>query len=576
MWVESPHQKKSWLSAVLVLAIFLMAAPILQEWVQSIHYPISGEHNHRQADTFSVALNFLKHPNFFYPRVHHTYGRTGIHGMEAPIVPYTASLWMRMFGEMEWMGRVNTLCYFLLGLIALLFYLRMAPGPHSSFLVGSVLLFSPMTLFYSRQIQPDMPMVCIGLLGVALAYRSRRKHWRSLLLATLVFSAGVLTKYPLLFVWPAFVIAAIRWRSFSWKDRLVRVGMTCLPLLLVGIWMLWASYLEKRFATGLPQYFAATPKPSEIWNNIRNFQLGHTVGYILPKYATDYTFFPIVVYGLLSSFQRKYREWAAPVWTWMLGALLLVLMFTSRLHAHYYYAILYLPPVWIFGALGLHRIWRWLKFPALRSPSSNDTEQDDTYQDVPWVLAIWLALFLTQGPWQWQQAAVVVALSLYMGFSALGPRVFEKTHQYLRPVLVLGITLFLCFTSLKASHARFHERCHRLGDPYSFTTRSQDLRKMLAPYVRKDEAIVMIADYNPWYLHAAARTGWTHFEHVLFRGSKDLDYYRKLGVRWLVVNKRVTRHTPSILRGKSPFARTGEWWLYWIGKTPSPARRQVP
>lgn len=59
MTVASFSQRKSGWGKIWLVAIFLMASPLLVEWVQSIHYPISGEHYHRQADTFSVALNFL-------------------------------------------------------------------------------------------------------------------------------------------------------------------------------------------------------------------------------------------------------------------------------------------------------------------------------------------------------------------------------------------------------------------------------------------------------------------------------------------------------------------------------------
>ncbi len=564
MWVKSPFHQKSWLGQLLVIGIFVLAIPLIIEWTHSIGYPISGEHNHRQADTFSVALNFLDHPNFFYPRVHHTYGRTGIHGMEAPIIPYTASLWMRLLGKQEWLGRLNTVLYFFLGILALSLYFRMSPGPHSFWIPLSILFFSPMTLFYSRQIQPDIPMVCIGLMALYLALRSRRRRWPSLLVATLVFAIGALSKYPLLFVWPAFVVAAVRWHSLSWRGRVGRFALTCIPLLFVGIWMIWASYLERRFAFGLPQYFAATPKPSEIWNNVKSFNLGHAVGYLLPKYAITYTFFPIVIYGLLLSFQRKYREWAAPLWCWMLGALLLVLMFTTRLNSHNYYAMLYIPPIWLFGALGLHRIWLWLRYPQFRREDGNFQE---SAQEVPWVLGIWVALYLTQQPWGWSQGVALIAGCLYLGISTLKQRHANSLQEHIRPLLVVGITLFLVSVSLKASQAKLHERCTRLGAPVSFTLRAQALRTLLQGRVKPDEPIVIIATYNPWFLHAANRKGWTHYERSLFHGNRGLRYYRQRGVRWIVVSRRVTHHTPRILRGIPLTAQAQEWQLYNIEKS---------
>ncbi|MCA9519788.1 MAG: glycosyltransferase family 39 protein, partial [Myxococcales bacterium] len=316
-------------ATILLILSFLLVAPTLFGVIRSVGDPLSGEHYHRQADTFSVAVNFLEHPNFFYPRVHHDSGTTGIRGMEAPIYPYLISLSMRVFGESDWVGRLVCALFFLVAFGALM-TLRtpVDDAPRSSSLIV-IAVASPMTLYYARQIQPDMPMVALGVLGVVLALRSHDQPWWKMLIASLVFGLGMLTKYPLIFVWPALVAASNRWRWSEWRTILIRCALTLIPLAMLVAWIKWSAGLDAAYAKG-DLYFASTPKSSEIIKNLKSINVAHSIGWILPYYAIAFPAFAVVISGFVISFRAPYRRYAAPFWIWLLGAFGIAIVFWPR------------------------------------------------------------------------------------------------------------------------------------------------------------------------------------------------------------------------------------------------------
>ena len=95
------------------LGLYLLGAQIV-----TLSYPIIGEHAWRQSDVYSVASNFLyEDPDFFHPRIDWTRGRSGVMGMEPPILAYRAGL-MRVYGDDPSVARVTAWSLGMLGLSA--------------------------------------------------------------------------------------------------------------------------------------------------------------------------------------------------------------------------------------------------------------------------------------------------------------------------------------------------------------------------------------------------------------------------------------------------------------------------
>jgi hypothetical protein len=135
-------------------------------------------------------------------------------------------------------------------------------------------------------------------------------------------------------------------------------------------------------------YFALAPKPGELLRNLGDLHgLAHIVGELYPRYATNVWLVPATALGLAAataalvraSVKRRERPVdpgatalaapdAARAQRWMHAGFLLWLIavtgflaaFSSRLHAHWYYADLALPALAYFTAHGL-----WLALSVL-------------------------------------------------------------------------------------------------------------------------------------------------------------------------------------------------------------------
>src|SRR5580692_12364270 len=103
----------------LAIGAFLVAGRLLVAQADTLRFPLQGEHNWREAVTYSVAYNF-RHESFDFlrPRLDLTRGKTGITGMEAPVVPLVVGAAMRIFGDAPGVARTTVWVTALLGLWA--------------------------------------------------------------------------------------------------------------------------------------------------------------------------------------------------------------------------------------------------------------------------------------------------------------------------------------------------------------------------------------------------------------------------------------------------------------------------
>lgn len=551
-WLELPEQSRRAVAfALLALAVACLFVTV--DWLPTVHDPISGEHYHRQADSFSVALNFLEHPNFFYPRIHYTNEFSGIRGMEAPIYPYLVSLALRAGGPQEWLGRLVSLVFFLVAVGAMLSVLRRDAGRFAALGALVAIACSPMTLYYARQVQPDMPMLALGVLGIALARHWNQRGWGYVFIAQLIFGVGILTKYPLIFAWPGLVAASVRIERSAWRENAKRIAGACVPLVLLALWMVWAEHLNRAYAGGT-QYFAANPSLSEMLHDALAFDVRHSIGYLLPRYASELAFFPIVVLGATTTLRRDRIESALPWWGVLLGGIFMAITLSPRFYAHYYYAILYLPPVWYFGALGLHKL------------VSPPTSRGD-WAALALALGLWIALAATQLVPQpaafhaWRFAIVATVMGVGLLWYAFSSQLTLTASA----IAILGVSIaapLATQATADLSLARLKERRTRVGLPQQFVARAEALRKVLAKYVPPDQKVMFICHLNPWHLLAARHKGWH-----LTSGEVDqrgVAYYRATGARWAIICLRGDEFSglPRELKGARPIVKSREWLLY--------------
>ena len=88
-----------WIALFFIVRLFGISDP-----------PLEAAHNWRQVTVNMVARNFLEtDSNIFYPRIDICGEKTGITGMEFPLLNYLIFLFSKLFGYTHWYGRLINL-----------------------------------------------------------------------------------------------------------------------------------------------------------------------------------------------------------------------------------------------------------------------------------------------------------------------------------------------------------------------------------------------------------------------------------------------------------------------------------
>tara|TARA_Y100001968_G_scaffold322454_1_gene358564 strand:+ start:4377 stop:5873 length:1497 start_codon:yes stop_codon:yes gene_type:complete len=208
----------------------------------NINSPVIGIHSWRQADTASIARNFLENDLIFWqPQVNWSGSTNGFVECEFPLYQYLVASLYKIFGVNEIYARALSIIfgcfsiYFLFQLIKKVFNLEVAWW-------GSLFYaILPASVFYSRTIQPESLMMLLAILSLErwIEYiHSRNKY--ILFLSWLFFTLAVLIKV-LPFFWigiPIFITAYQR--SLILKHKLY-----IFPFLTILICYFWYSYAYK-------------------------------------------------------------------------------------------------------------------------------------------------------------------------------------------------------------------------------------------------------------------------------------------------------------------------------------------
>jgi 4-amino-4-deoxy-L-arabinose transferase-like glycosyltransferase len=337
-----------------------LAATLLVAQAKTLRLPIMGEHRWREADTYAVAYNFAHESlDFFHPRMDLTRGRSGITGMEPPVLQFVTGLAMKVFGDAPTVGRVVVWLTGLAGLFALLALTRRARdlGLAIGFLVAFTL--SPLALFELRQIQPDGPTVMLAAIAAFFFYRfalegARRDYG----IALVAYAFAVLMKGPGVALAPAMWCFACANRKVTLRQCIARGAGIAVAVLLYVPWYKWAHYLTDAYNGGQANFWLDFSYEG-IKTAVSDGDLLHNVfWFIYPVYVTNWVLFPALIVGLPAAFQRKTRLVSSAFLLWLLFGSMFLACFSPRLKSHWYYADLVFVPVAYFVGFGLSEVFR--------------------------------------------------------------------------------------------------------------------------------------------------------------------------------------------------------------------------
>lgn len=231
------------LSEILLVALLLAAGAWLRTY--RLHAPLADWHSWRQADTAAVARNFVQDGfNLLYPQSDSFLAlneaqlpnpeRYFIN--EFPLYNAIVAGLYTQFGVHEYLGRLVSIFFSLLGALALYGLVRTLLGRAPALLTLTYYLALPYNVYYSRVFMPDPTFAALSILSLYWCVqwvRSERSSFGWALMVT--FALAMLVKpYAIFMSLPMFY-----WVVLNWGKRvltrpqayLVAVG-SFIPLLL--------------------------------------------------------------------------------------------------------------------------------------------------------------------------------------------------------------------------------------------------------------------------------------------------------------------------------------------------------
>ena len=103
---------------------------------------------------------------FAYPQIDWAGDAAGYVGTEFPILPYAVALIYKFAGVHEWIGRLETVLFFAASLP--IFYLLVRRIFNESIALWALFFYSfaPLNIAASRAFIPDVPSLCLSLVGL--------------------------------------------------------------------------------------------------------------------------------------------------------------------------------------------------------------------------------------------------------------------------------------------------------------------------------------------------------------------------------------------------------------------------
>jgi 4-amino-4-deoxy-L-arabinose transferase-like glycosyltransferase len=233
--------------------------------------PLEIAHNWRQVTVCMSARNFAEtDSNIFYPRVDFAGEKTGITGMEFPLLNYLIYLVSLVFGYAHWYGRLINLLISSVGLWYFFILVKKYFTSSLAFKATFILLFSAW-FTYSRKIMPDTFSMSLMLAGIYYGsnYLDTKHNLKNLLLYFVFLLLGALSKLPSMYLLIILSLLLFQ-KEIPLKAKIVfSVTSTAIITCVTYYYFDWVPYLTEHYGfyhffmgKGLAQGFA------EILNNL--------------------------------------------------------------------------------------------------------------------------------------------------------------------------------------------------------------------------------------------------------------------------------------------------------------------
>ena len=339
--------------------LFLMMVALLPR-LYNLNSPVIGVHSWRQADTAAIARNFyealLAHPGqlwrFAYPQV--DWGGGGYAETEFPLYPALVSLIYRVLGPHEIYARGLSVIFSLIGLYFLYKLVELCFDSSVAFWSALFYAILPLSVFYSRTVQPESLVMMSSLGGLYFFKRwcaanpSHSLQRKDLLISWVFVAIATLLKVlPIVYLGlPLLFLAALKFRYklfLRWDLWLYALGI-------LGITAAWYVHAHNIFLdTGLTFGFWSGDTDRYTWTSLLSLKYWLDIIFrVMVRHFAVLGFFVAIV-GL------TFRRQKAEDWMWeigLVGSFLAGALAPTSSYVHEYYQL----PVMFFGVVFIGKV----------------------------------------------------------------------------------------------------------------------------------------------------------------------------------------------------------------------------
>ena len=152
----------------LIFAIIVVALSIHFKFYETINLPPQSTDLWRQADCYTIALNYYQNGfHFFKPQVHFLFTQNGYAAGEFPIIYFVSALLFKVFGVHYFLFKGLNLFIFFAGLYALFkLALRLTNDLFFSSVLSLLYFCTPVIFFYANNFLSDVSALSFNLIGM--------------------------------------------------------------------------------------------------------------------------------------------------------------------------------------------------------------------------------------------------------------------------------------------------------------------------------------------------------------------------------------------------------------------------
>ena len=317
--------------------------------------PLEIAHNWRQSTVVMVARNFHEqHHNILYPRIDIAGEKTGITGMEFPILNYLIALIADIFGYQHWYGRLINLIVSSLGILYFFCIIKKYFTEKIAF-TSALFLLSSIWFAYSRKIMPDTFSVSFVIASIYfgsnyLENSNTKRNYGQLILSLLCLLIGALAKIPAAYLITLYLGFLFK-KAIPTTNKITLFTGIGIILIPIGLWYFyWVPYLVDHF--GFWHFFMGKSISLgwiEIYNNINE---------TFKKFYSDalkYIGFVFFLNGVFSALKNKNKLLIFILASTSLLFFILVLQSGETFYKHSYYVIPYVPVMALLAGYGIQQ-----------------------------------------------------------------------------------------------------------------------------------------------------------------------------------------------------------------------------